>query len=69
MAKPKAQNPPARAIAIKAKAGDKVFISCESGEHNGILLPSSNPDMLAVKLSSGYNIGVSKAGIKKIEVL
>ena len=48
-----------------AQAGDTVIVN---GEHNGILLPASNPQMLTIKLPSGYNIGISAKGAK-VEVL
>lgn len=61
------QNP--AASAGTAKPGDSISVSCASGEQKGILLPSTSPQTLAIKLSSGYNIGISKENIKKIEVL
>ena len=56
-------------IANAAGIGDTVKVYCESGEHTGILLPPSSPSTIALKLSSGYNVGISKENIEKIEVL
>jgi len=63
----KAKSP--KSSSFTAKPGDLVSVSCESSEHKGILLPSNNPDTVAIKLPSGYNIGIMKNGIAKIEVL
>ncbi len=57
-----------KAPASGGKPGDLVTVSCETGEHKGILLPSNNPQTLSIKLPSGYNIGVSAKGAK-VEVL
>lgn len=65
MAKAKTPKPPSSA----AKPGDLVSVSCENGEHKGVFLPSTNPGAIAIKLSSGYNIGINKQGITRIEVL
>ncbi len=42
--------------------GDQVCISQNGTEYEGILLPSTNPDYLLLKLSGGYNIGISAKG-------
>ena len=55
--------------ASAAKPGDLILVDCRLGEQKGILLPSARHDALAVKLSSGYNIGIRQESIKKIEVL
>jgi len=65
MAKAKTPKPPPSA----AKPGDSVSVTCENGGHEGILLPSAKPGAIAIKLPSGYNIGISKESIKKIDVL
>ena len=65
MAKAKSPKPPSS----EAKVGDSISVSSESGGHKGILLPSNNPDAIAIKLPSGYNIGIRKESIKKMEVL
>ena len=65
MAKAKSPKPPASS----GKPGDLVSVSSENGSHKGILLPSSNPEAITIKLPSGYNIGILKENISKIEVL
>ena len=55
--------------ATPAKPGDLVLIGCSLGGQKGILLPSNNPDAVAIKLPSGYNVGIRQENIKKIEVL
>jgi glutamyl-tRNA(Gln) amidotransferase subunit D len=52
-----------------AKPGDKVLVESESGTHEGILLPGSSPSNITLKLPSGYNVGISKENIEKMEVL
>jgi len=37
--------------------------------HEGVLLPSTSPDHLVVKLDSGYNVGVDADGDADVEVL
>jgi glutamyl-tRNA(Gln) amidotransferase subunit D len=71
MAKAKAQkrDSAAKAPATRAKPGDLVSVSCENGAHTGVLLPSASEKMIAIKLSSGYNIGIKASGAKSIEVL
>ena len=41
--------------------GDRVRVEKEGATHEGVLLPSSSPDHVVVKLDSGYNVGVSRA--------
>ncbi|MFA5929979.1 MAG: Glu-tRNA(Gln) amidotransferase subunit GatD [Candidatus Micrarchaeia archaeon] len=52
-----------------AQPGDSVLVSGPSGEHKGILLPSSDPSAISIKLSSGYNIGIRKENVQKIKVV
>jgi len=40
--------------------GDRVRVADGGLTHEGILLPSSTPDHLVVKLASGYNVGVAR---------
>ena len=60
---PKAESP--------AKPGDLVKVTCGTEEYEGVLLPekAAGSEFMAIKLSSGYNIGVRKARIQKVEVL
>ncbi|MFA6327988.1 MAG: Glu-tRNA(Gln) amidotransferase subunit GatD [Candidatus Micrarchaeia archaeon] len=60
---------PLKSGAPDAKPGDLVAISCSLGEQEGILLPTNNPGSVAIKLPSGYNIGIKRESISKIEVL
>ncbi len=52
-----------------ANPGDKVKVITGEKEYEGILMPNEETDSVVVKLSSGYNVGVEKKKIKKIEVL
>ena len=51
------------------KAGDYLKIILKDEEIKGIYIPSSNKDVLTLKLSSGYNLGVNKKDIRKIELI
>jgi len=64
-----AGKPHQQAGAASAKPGDSILVDCGLGEQKGILLPSINPTAIAIKLSTGYNIGIKQENIKKIEVL
>lgn len=53
-------------------AGDKVRIICEDREISGCLMPRPDifgQDVVVIKLDNGYNIGINKSGIKKIELV
>ncbi len=52
----------------KANPGDKVKVLTDSQELEGIVIPSPN-DTFVLKLNSGYNVGIDKKKIKKIELL
>jgi len=52
-----------------AKIGDFVLVRADGAEHKGILLPASSPGIVSIKLSSGYNIGISKEKISGMELL
>ncbi len=49
-------------------AGDRVRVSRAGTTYEGVLLPSTTPDHLAVKLDGGYNVGVEREGAD-VEVL
>lgn len=51
------------------KPGDKVKLHTVKEEIEGIILESHEPEIILVKLKSGYNIGIKKEDIHKIEVL
>ncbi|WP_336327968.1 Glu-tRNA(Gln) amidotransferase subunit GatD [Halovenus sp. HT40] len=40
--------------------GDRVHVERGSQEFEGVLLPSSTPEQLVVKLESGYNVGIDR---------
>jgi len=48
--------------------GDRVRVERGGQTHEGVLLPSSTPEYLVVKLESGYNVGVDR-GEAAVEVL
>ncbi|MEK6936878.1 MAG: Glu-tRNA(Gln) amidotransferase subunit GatD [Nanoarchaeota archaeon] len=48
--------------------GDKVKVFTSSEEFEGIFIPSPT-DSFVIKLKSGYNMGIDKNKIKKIEIL
>jgi glutamyl-tRNA(Gln) amidotransferase subunit D len=41
--------------------GDRVHVERDGQEFEGVLLPSSTPEQLVVKLESGYNVGIDRA--------
>ncbi len=54
---------------MEPQTGDKVKIATVKEELTGILLESSEPSVLLIKLDSGYNIGIRKEDIVNVEVL
>ncbi|UZE94325.1 MAG: Glu-tRNA(Gln) amidotransferase subunit GatD [Candidatus Pacearchaeota archaeon] len=52
-----------------SKEGKRVKILTDKQEFEGILIKSYDIKIVLLKLSSGYNIGIEKAKIKKIQVL
>jgi len=48
--------------------GDRVHVERGGQEFEGVLLPSSTPEQLVVKLASGYNVGIDREGAS-IDVL
>jgi len=49
-------------------AGDRVRVSRAGTTYEGVLLPSTTPDHLALKLEGGYNVGVERDGAE-VDVL
>jgi glutamyl-tRNA(Gln) amidotransferase subunit D len=51
------------------RIGDKIRVICENLTYEGILMPRTfyNPDILVIKLSNGYNIGIEWKKIKRVE--
>ncbi len=43
-------------------AGDRVRVERAAQTYEGVLLPSSTPDHLVVKLDGGYNVGIAREG-------
>ena len=55
-----------------AKEGDMLTVRSKGSDQRGILMPHhefSHPDVIVIKLSSGYNIGINIDGIEALEVL
>src|SRR3989344_5463245 len=52
-----------------AQAGDRVKIITKRGAQEGILMPSSDKNILLLKLDNGYNAGFIKKEVSKITVL
>jgi len=52
---------------MAAKPGDKVKITTKDDTYEGILMPEADNSVF-VKLDSGYNVGIDKKKVKKIEV-
>ena len=53
----------------KAEAGDEVVVRTNKGEEKGTLLESHESGILLLKLNSGYNIGIKKRDVEKIDIL
>lgn len=49
--------------------GDKIKVISDSEELEGIYLPSLNKEILVLKLKNGYNIGLERKKIKKINLI
>jgi len=49
------------------KAGDKVKITTKDETIEGILMPNEETDSVIMKLNNGYNIGIEKDEVKRIE--
>jgi len=53
---------------MSAKDGDVVKVTCRDETIEGVLLPSKD-DFLTVKLASGYNLGIDRSRVVKIELV
>jgi glutamyl-tRNA(Gln) amidotransferase subunit D len=53
----------------KPQAGDEISVKAGKREEQGILLESHEPNIILLKLGTGYNIGIKKRDIKKIKVV
>lgn len=54
---------------MKPETGDKVRVTKKDGTTEGTLMPSVSEDIKVIKLENGYNIGIDKKNIEKIDVL
>ncbi|MCX8174658.1 MAG: Glu-tRNA(Gln) amidotransferase subunit GatD [Candidatus Micrarchaeota archaeon] len=55
---------------LSAAAGDRVRLSCDGGDYEGILLPHTGKEgFLTLKLASGYNIGIRQSRVQSIQIL
>lgn len=50
----------------EGKAGDIVEISTDENTFSGTIIPSPDENIVMLKLSSGYNVGIEKSKIKEI---
>ena len=53
----------------KPEAGDEIEIIMNNKEERGILLESSDPGIILLKLKSGYNLGFKREDISEIKVI
>lgn len=51
------------------KSGDRVKVETKNGTVEGVLMPNEETDSVVVKLDNGYNIGIKKNKVKKIETI
>ncbi len=54
---------------MDADYGDKVRIHLFNKEHEGVLLQSSDKNVVMMKLKSGYNVGFNKKDVYQIELV
>lgn len=57
---------------MKAEAGDSVRITTKNESYEGVLMPRPElleQDVTIIKLSNGYNIGISNKRIEKVDVI
>ena len=52
-----------------AKPGDKVKVITKDETIEGILMPNQETDSVVIKLDNGYNVGIEKNKIKKIDIV
>ena len=50
------------------KQGDRVKVVTKDDEHTGILMPNEETDSVILKLRSGYNIGIDRKKVKKMNL-
>ncbi len=49
--------------------GDRVRVGTKDKSYEGIVMPSLNKEIIVLKLSNGYNIGIQKKNVEKITVM
>ena len=54
---------------VKFTNGDSVEVTTKDKTFSGIYIESNKKDVVTIKLSSGYNIGVNKKEVKKIKLV
>ena len=54
---------------MEAKVGDRVILGTVKEDVEGVLLESSEPEIYLIKLKSGYNIGIKKEDVHRIEII
>ena len=54
---------------MKPKPGDRVKVLTSDEETVGILMPNEETDSVVIKIDNGYNVGIDKKKVKKIELL
>ena len=52
-----------------AQAGDRVKIIANKSSEEGILMPSSDKNVVLLKLNNGYNVGFDQKEVSNITVL
>ncbi|MFH1324253.1 MAG: Glu-tRNA(Gln) amidotransferase subunit GatD [Nanoarchaeota archaeon] len=52
-----------------ASSGDKVKVVTKDEIVEGVLMPNEETDSVVVKLDNGYNVGIDKKKVKKIELV
>ncbi|MBW3011902.1 asparaginase, partial [Candidatus Woesearchaeota archaeon] len=53
---------------MKEKPGDRIKVTLADKEVEGILMPLES-EKLVIKLDNGYNVGIDKKKVKKIDVI
>jgi len=54
---------------VEHKTGDTVKVITKEKEYEGTLMPGEYTDMVVIKLDNGYNGGIEKSKVSKIEVV
>lgn len=49
--------------------GDVIRVETDKGIFEGILLPSTNENIITIKMKNGYNVGILKENVKNIEII